>query len=282
MLLAITAALPAAATPVRALLSLPVARAPVIDGRADDPAWANTPPLVTHDPIADIDIRLRSVHTAETLFLLVEFPDPSESREHRVLHWDRTEQRYRSGPEREDVFVIKWSLESHPVDLRLGANHPYRADIWYWKAARTDPSGYADDKLQRYGQVPIPPFKRIMTGDGSTFYLSRQGDRGRAAYRMELPIDYRGERVTRYRPQPPSGSRADVRAKGRWRSGTWTIEFARALDTGHDDDLRIAPGGVYRFGVSRFEIAGRAPNPRAEEPRFGTGNVGEPLDLVVR
>jgi hypothetical protein len=35
------------------------------------------------------------------------------------------------------------------------------------------------------------------------------------------------------------------------------------------------------FGVSRFEIAGRPAEPGADEPLFGSGDVGERLVLVL-
>ena len=86
----------------------------------------------------------------------------------------------------------------------------------------------------------------------------------------------------RYRFAQPSGSRADVRAKGQWQDGRWTIEFARPLQTGHSDDIAFRMDRRYRFGVSRFEIAGRKRNPALEQPDFGRGDVGELLYLVFQ
>ncbi len=45
------------------------------------------------------------------------------------------------------------------------------------------------------------------------------------------------------------GSAADVRAKGAWAAGKWTLEFARKLDTGNPDDTRFDIARAYKFAV---------------------------------
>ena len=87
--------------------------------------------------------------------------------------------------------------------------------------------------------------------------------------------------MPRYRARDPQGSRADVRAKGLWRDGVWSIEFARKLDTGHKDDLVMAPGGVYLFGVSRYEMAYGEANPEWAQPLFKSGDAFDRLMLHI-
>jgi len=41
---------------------------------------------------------------------------------------------------------------------------------------------------------------------------------------------------------PFTGDRADVRAKGEWKDGRWTLETRRALDTGSKYDVAFVPG----------------------------------------
>jgi hypothetical protein len=271
---------PAAGDPF--LASLDTDEAPVIDGDASDPAWSRAKAVTTRDRIAGMEISLRSVHTDDEVFFLVEFPDPTESRAHKTLIWDEAAERYRSGPQREDTFVFKWSMEPYPVDLSISANKPYRADVWYWKAHRTDPLGYADDKIQMYGITDLKHAKRVISKDGRRFYLFRTGDEGEAAYQSVIAAEYTEPQVSKFRYQQPRGSRADVRAKGSWRNGVWTIEFRRKLRTGHDDDVQFEKSQSYRFGVSRYEIAGRKSDPRTEQPNHGAGEIGEHLTLVFR
>ena len=120
----------------------------------------------------------------------------------------------------------------------------------------------------------------------TVFLLSASGaraqegsDAGKAAYKTLVHPTHIGDKAPLYRHVKPEGSRADVRAKGVWRDGMWTVEFARKLVTGNADDIQFDVSRIYQFGVSRFEVAGRRKNPKLEEPYFGAGEITEPLTL---
>jgi hypothetical protein len=253
---------------------------PTIDGEADDNAWAEAKAITTRDLIAGIDITLKAVHDGTHLAFLIHYPDDHENRQHKTMVWNTDLEMYGTGPKREDVFVFKWSMEPNPVDLTLSSETPYKADIWYWKAHRTDHAGYADDKNQLYVPDPLPYGKRLVSENGNLFYLVRSGDSGEAAYRAMVHTDYVGPEAPRFEMQTPTGSRADIEAKGLWKNGFWTIELVRRLRTGQTDDIAFDIRRGYQFGVSRFEIAARKPDQRLEEPRFGCGEIGENLTLV--
>lgn len=252
---------------------------PTVDGKADDDAWTKATGISTRDPIADIDISLKAVHDGERIALLVRYPDASEDREHKTMIWDSEREIYVTGPKREDIVVFKWSMEPIPVDLTLSSETPYKADIWYWKAHRTDHAGYADDKHQLYINDPLPTARRMLSKTGNLFYLTRSGDEGQAAYKAMVHPHHIGAEAPRFELQTPGGSRADVEAKGQWENGLWTIELSRRLDTGHSDDVTFHPTRGYWFGVSRFEMAGRRIDPRLEQPAFGCGEMGEQIEL---
>ncbi len=254
-------------------------KAPVVDGQGNDPSWADAPQVTLHDPVAKIDIALKAVHTGEEVFILTTFPDATENRDHKTMIWDDATKVYRTGPRREDTVVLKWSMATNLVDLTLSSNEPYKADIWYWKANRTDHAGYADDKFQTYSNRRLGKAKKMLSKSGKVFYLLRSGDEGDAAYSVSVIPDFQGPETPRFSYRAPSGSRADIRAKGFWRDGRWTVEFGRKMFTGHADDIQFEIGGSYRFGVSRFEIAGRKPDPRLDEPLFGSGEIDEVLTL---
>jgi hypothetical protein len=222
---------------------------PVVDGRADDSVWSLARAVTIVDSVAAIEITLKAVYTDDAIFFLVSFPDATENREHKTMLWDAQEQIYGMGPKREDMFVFKWSMEQQPVDLSISANRPYRADVWFWKAYRTDHAGYADDKSHTYSITPIPQPKKVFSRSGKVFYLFRPGDEGAPAYRPRVYEHYVGETVPRYVQVKPAGSRADIRACGRWRDGVWNIEFGRKLVTGHADDVQLNPQNRYQFGV---------------------------------
>ena len=191
-----------------------VDRPPVIDGRADDPAWSEAPTVITTDGVAGIEIALKAVHTSDEVFLLLTFPDDAENREHKALTWNEKTGAYQIGPKREDTVVLKWSMEPLPVDLSLNSDHPYKADIWYWKAHRTDHAGFADDKMQNYCTTEKSNAKRMISNSGMTFHLTRSGDEGEPAYRAAVYEKYASDELPMYEFQVPQGSRADVRAKG--------------------------------------------------------------------
>lgn len=48
---------------------------------------------------------------------------------------------------------------------------------------------------------------------------------------------------------------ADVRAKGRWERGRWTVELARSLITGAQDDLPLVLGRTYNLSVAVFDAS---------------------------
>ncbi|MDF1552004.1 MAG: ethylbenzene dehydrogenase-related protein [Deferrisomatales bacterium] len=266
----------------RGLLAVHTTRPPTIDGVADDPVWNDTPAITSRDPVARIDIELRAAHDGEHLYLLARFPDPTEDRQHKTLVWDPAEARYRTGPEREDTLVLKWNMEPFPADLTLTSDDEYLADLWFWKAQRTDPVGYADDKLQRYTRSAGEHGTPRVSKSGQVFYLFRDGDAGDSAYEV-LTYSGRGrDRQAKYKNRQPTGSRADIRAKGTWKEGVWTVEFRRKLVTGHGDDLQLVRGGSYEFGVSRHEIAGRDSDPENAASTYGAGEIGPLLQLRIQ
>ncbi len=262
------------------LTAVKIEGSPVIDGSGADALWDQAPALITHDPIADIDMSIKCVYSNTHIYFLVSYPDSDESRSHKPWIWNKNKDIYEMGPHREDTFVLKWATNDATSDLSVQADAPYTADVWFWKACRTDPAGYADDKIQILGPGWTKKSKAIITKSGKTMYLQRLGDRGKTAYRSEIKMDYQGDSLPQYAKQTPSGSRADIRAKGAWRDGNWTIEFARSLNTGQPDDLQFDCTQKYFFGASKFEIAGRKPDPKLTQPLYGSGDVSEALYLV--
>jgi hypothetical protein len=194
--------------------------------------------------------------------------------------WNADENRYVIGPQREDTLVLKWNMEPLFTDISLSADAGYKADIWFWKAVRTDPTGFADDKSQTYSDQPMNKATPLLSKSDREFFLSRRGDAGRSAYQVVTPTEFAGEQRHGYTNRKPEGSRADVRAKGVWSNGWWTVEFARDLVTGNDDDVQFATTRRFQFGVSRYEVAGRRPDPSLQIPLYGSGEVGENLVLM--
>lgn len=264
-----------------ALLSVPVTDVPTIDGRADESVWDAAPAVTTLDFSSQREITLKSVHTATQIFFLVTYPDSTPSETHKSWGWDAKDGIYKQMEDREDVFLFKWSLVGNDVSLAFRDAQPHHADIWYWKARRTNPSGYADDKWQTLSPEAHKEAKRVPSTTHSVLYLRREGDAGQSAYEEKLIYEYQGDVVPRFYPGQPQGSRADVRAKGLWHDGRWTIEFARQLQTGHADDIAFTRSGVYLFAVSCYEMAHDEVYPEWFQPLYRTGEAFDRLLLRI-
>ena len=258
-----------------------VEQLPLIDGVANEASWQNARAIVTYDPISKTTIEIAALYNDDSIALLVEFDDADENRSHKPLVWDHFTQFYRIGAQREDAMVFKWNMDPFADDISLQAVKPYKADIWYWKAHRSDHSGFADDKYQVYSKFKFSrKNKRLANVDGNTFYFSRHGDEGRSSYTSLSPTEYIEDRLSGYQLHQPSGSRADVRARGQWKNNRWTIEFLRKFDTGNIDDVKFDLNGRVLFGVSRYEIAARKLDPTIIPAEFGSGEVNDKLYLV--
>ena len=263
------------------LTSIPVAEAPVIDGRVNESFWESAPAITTVDYSSQRPITLRSVHAKGEIFFLVTFPEEFPHETHKTWIWDGKEEVYREGLDREDVFVFKWSMSGNDVDLRLRRPEPHRADIWFWKAHRTNPSGYADDKGQGISSKAGPTARKIQSARHGTLYFERWGDAGKPAWDEKTFYEYKGKKVDQFAPRQPSGSRGDVRAKGVWAKGQWTIEFGRKLGTGHDDDVAFTPGAVHLFAVACYAMALDTPHAEWSRPLYRTGDAFDRLLLAI-
>ena len=252
---------------------------PLIDGFSIDPVWQKASIVVAKDKVTGIPIHIQSAYNSDTIFFLISFPDNDESRNHKSWKWNPNRNMYTVGKDREDIFVIKWNMEKEEKNLSIYADNLYKTDVWYWKACRTDPAGYADDKYHVLSTAEAIDATKLVSSSGNTHYLYRNEDTGKAAYKTVLQMEFQGDIVPRYTNQSPTDSRADVIAKGRWQNNKWTIEFARPLQTGHQDDVQFEPGEKYQFGVSRYEIAGRPPNQSLSQPLYGTGDINESITL---
>jgi len=260
--------------------SVKVDTAPVVDGSVGDAVWSSVKPIAISDSASGKKILLRSVYTADKVFFLVQFPDAAQNFLHKPWVWDAAGEKYKTGSHREDTFVFKWSMMDKDVNLSNFSDDSYRADVWYWKANRTNPAGYADDKTQILADSASKKSKEKISNTGKKRYLSRISDAGKAPYNTYKPTVYEGDLVDAFPVGVPDGSRADVQAKGFWKGGFQTIEFARALKTGHDDDLQfdLATSKSYLFGISIFSLYGdrletSTPN------LYGMGRISEPLRL---
>jgi hypothetical protein len=131
-------------------------------------------------------------------------------------------------------------------------------DVWHWKAARTNPQGYAMDKLHRYSKSrPEGKANAHKASDGSEIFIARPEDAGESAEKKHpAPTEHKADMVPQFVTTTPTGSAADVQAKGQWAKGRWTIELARRLDTKQADDTAFDPSKSYQMSAAVFDHTG--------------------------
>lgn len=153
------------------------------------------------------------------------------------------------------------------------------ADLWHWKLVRNNQHGKSDDQFVRYW-VPGP----TGAGDGgrasdvgASGYGNNPAVSGRPTYRgpsLTVPPYYifdsqkvllsdtesnaflAGAEIPDMITSGPTGTRADVDAKGLHNTGTWALEFRRKLVTGDVNDVQFDDlVRQYAFGVAIFDNA---------------------------
>jgi len=264
------------------LSCLPTFNAPVIDGQADDHAWKINNQLTIKDAVTDLNHNLMCVYDEARIYIKASYTDTTESRTHKTSVWNEEAGLYKYSSDREDTLVLKWNMDDNKGDLSLSSDVPYKADIWYWKAYRTDPMGYADDKTHIYSYERLKKSKKRISKRGNRFFLARRGDKGRSAYKPIIHVTKFDDHVQSYSHRNPSGSRADIKAKGKWSDNKWTIEFSRDLDTGNADDVRFKTNRQYQLGVSRYEIAGAREIKNSNNPQHGAGEIDQTITLIFQ
>lgn len=251
------------------------------DGVANEGVWAELPEITTLDASSQRPIRLKAFHNGQDIFFWVAYPDSAASESHKSWIWDPTEQIYKPGNDQEDMLVLKWRISGENLSFSPDLLVPHTADIWFWKACRSNPSGYLDDKRHEVTVESQPGSLALPSTRYGTLFLRRIGDEGKEAYTEKFFFEYQGDTLLRFYPQEPSGSHADIRGRGRWSDGYWTIEIQRAIQTGHEDDVQFEMGRTYLFAVSLYEMAGTGIEPSWQQPLYRTGNAFDRLYLVL-
>jgi hypothetical protein len=133
-------------------LVVPVHRleaAPALDGDAREwpPGLAVPVPLAKSIPGADTataQVLITAGRHAGRFYLLARWADTTEDRLHKPWLWNDDLQRYVRGPQREDRFALQFAIEGD-YDTNWLSGRSFVADMWHWKASRSDPHGLAHD-----------------------------------------------------------------------------------------------------------------------------------------
>lgn len=150
-----------------------------------------------------------------------------------------------------------------------------KGDMWHWRSVVTNPVGYAEDMFVTTNPSKKPEEGRKEDAGTEKAEENMTKDESKPLY-MQDPAkppsspgsllaneaveikDYsifkEGDEIPGFVLGTPwEGSVADIKAKGAWANGKWTVMMSRKLNTGHDDDLQFNTRKQYPFAVAVFD-----------------------------
>lgn len=229
---------------------------PQIDGKDND--WQNVEPveIALEGDLKITKISVRSGVAGDEAFFLFQWKDDTHDAVHKPYLWDEAKGKYVAGDQSEDRFAINFAI-SGDFTHDWFSGKSFTADMWHWKAARTNPIGLAHDKLTIITSTEAPKAFKARSHDGKDIYILRPSDSGDELYTTKRYAIKEKEMMPKYiLNDKPSGSVADVKAKGIWENGQWTLEIKRKLDTGNSDDAVFESGKAIGAAIAVFDHSG--------------------------
>jgi hypothetical protein len=242
-----------------------------------------------------LELKAKSVYTKDEMFFRFEWSDKDESMNKKRWKYGGGEWTLFKGDE--DRFGVTWEINridkfatkgcavlchnesKNEKDWYYAVSSPKeKADMWHWKAVRSNPVGYTED-----GYVTTNPSKKPEegrkrdAGSGTKAKSNRTKDKSKPAFMQDpskspsLPgsllvaeaVEIKDYAVFKEGDEIPGymlytqwkDSFADVKTKGEWINGKWTLVMSRKLDTGYDDDVQFNTRKKYPFAVAVFDNA---------------------------
>lgn len=227
---------------------------PVVDGLLSDAAWLGAQQFSfdVQGPSGKMTVSVWGLWSQDRIWFLARWPDDELNDQHRPWVWSREDKAYVAGKDIEDALSISFAKNGRIGDCMLAGNEAV-ADLWTWRAGRTNPAGSADDATLTLTFTRIPRANYYQTKNGRTVWVKETPDAGTPAYQSQVVGTFSGDRVPRYSSRKPAGSIADVAAKGVWKDGFWTVEFSRKLAAADGGDVAFAPGRDVPFSIAVFD-----------------------------
>lgn len=156
------------------------------------------------------------------------------------------------------------------------ANAGEMADIWHAKLVRTNPVGYIDDQYldsTRYDKDKAPEAGRKSDNGTVPYYTNINAAKTKPNYtsadqpappywiidaeKQPFTDTYKAnDEIAAIVARPPTGDRADIKAKAVYADGRWTMEYGRKLNTGSQYDVQFTDmKKEYSFGTAIFDNA---------------------------
>lgn len=236
-----------------------LSEAPVIDGNLNEwgnAGWIKVPikpsvaavdrPKLGLDPedknvTGNLTLQLKVGFFQDRIFLALRWPDDAADTDYKGWEWNGS--KYVESGKRDDMLAVRFHMDGD-FDRSMLSGKTYKVDLWLWSAARTNPAGMAEDWMHVLSSSLIEDAAEYEVKGVGTVYIKKIRDGGTPIYKALRPPKEKGSlHAPSFELLPkPSGSVADVAAKGSWKAGFWSLEFARKLNTGHVDDIVFRPG----------------------------------------
>jgi hypothetical protein len=230
----------------------------------------------------EIELRTKSVYTKDEILFRFEWPDKDKSMQKNA--WRFSGGKFNKIKANEDrlglVFeinridkfatkgcaVLCHSESKNEKDWYYAASsEKEKADMWHWKSVRSNPVGYAEDGYVAFNATKEPEKGRKRdAGSGSKAKSNRTKDKSGPAYK-DIAGFKDGDEIPGYMLNTGwKDSFADVKAKGVWQNGKWTVVMSRRLATGYDDDAQFNTRKRYPFSLAVFDNSGEHDSYNAE------------------
>ena len=242
-----------------------------------------------------LELKAKSVYTKDSIFFLFEWPDKDKSMNKNRWRYSGGNWGKLKGDEdrlgivfeinRVNKFATKGCAvfchneSKNDKDWYYAVDSPKeKADMWHWKAVRSNPVGYTEDGFVTTNPSKEPEKGRKRDAGSDTKAKSNQTkDKSKPAY-MQDPSkppsltdsllvaesveikDYstfkEGDEIPGYMLYDKwKGSFADVKTKGIWKNGKWNVMISRKLSTGYYDDVQFNTRKKYPFAIAVFDNA---------------------------
>jgi hypothetical protein len=268
--------------------SASVESAPSIDGDGSESVWDNATALTITAGSESVDVK--SVYTSTDVYFMGTWSDATESDLKKQWSFNTSAGVWEQSTDDEDRLALVWNISTDDFNQNgcsvichdpMSTNAAGETvDTWHWKAARSNPSGWTDDKffddIDRQSDAKtsggysdniqnlsftddpgngwdVPKYwEPGASGADAKSILQSEIDAAETRDITEIftngtLVDEDGTNVTLadptipgYYSSRPVGSRGDIEAKGVYAGGQWTLEWGRALDTGNTDDLQFS------------------------------------------
>ena len=239
---------------------------PVVDGLFSDAAWLGAERFTfeIRGASGKIPVSAWALWSPERIWVMVRWPDRSKDDAHRPWVWSKESRAYVAGREVEDALSLSIAREGRIGECMLAGREAV-GDLWTWRAARTDPSGFADDATLTLSLKPLGRAASYPTRTGDLVFVREDPDAGVPPHEVRPAGEYAGDRVAGFVTRTPAGSAGDVAAKGTWKDGHWLVEFSRRLSTGDPADAVLAPGREAYLSIAVFNAREGADHSTSQE-----------------